>query len=114
MITREQLVDMFDNMARETSWDLTKPMVWGYFFTNDARAELEAAAALLQAQGYRVVALYLDDKERPRDPDLWWLHVEKTEVHTPDSLDQRNQALYRFADENDLDAYDGMDVGMIE
>ena len=26
MITREQLVEMFDNMARETSWDLRKPL----------------------------------------------------------------------------------------
>ena len=48
------------------------------------------------------------------DPDLWWLHVEKTEVHTPDSLHERNQALYRFAEEHGLDGYDGMDVGAID
>ena len=60
------------------------------------------------------VALYLEDKDNRKDPDLWWLHVEKTEIHTPDSLDQRNQALYRFAAEHGLDAYDGMDVGVIE
>lgn len=114
MITRQQLVEMFDNMARETSWDLAKPMVWGYFFTHASRPALDAAAPLLQEQGYRVVALYLEEKERPRDPDLWWLHVEKTEVHTPDTLDARNQQLYAFAKANGLDAYDGMDVGVID
>ena len=69
---------------------------------------------LLQAQGYRVIALYLEDKDNRKDLDLWWLHVEKTEVHTPDSLHERNQALYRFAEEHGLDAYDGMDVGAID
>ena len=64
--------------------------------------------------GYRVIALYLEDKDNRKDPDLWWLHVEKTEVHTPDSLHERNQALYRFAEEHGLDAYDGMDVGAID
>jgi hypothetical protein len=114
MITREQLVEMFDNMARETPWDLSKPMVWGYFFTHGTRPALEAVVPLLQEQGYRVIAPHLEDKDKRKEPDLWWLHVEKTEIHTPDSLDQRNQALYRFAAEHGLDAYDGMDVGVIE
>ena len=61
-----------------------------------------------------MIALYLEDKDNRKDPDLWWLHVEKTEVHTPDSLHERNQALYRFAEEHGLDAYDGMDVGAID
>ncbi|UOV05880.1 ribonuclease E inhibitor RraB [Pseudoxanthomonas mexicana] len=94
--------------------DLRKPLVWGYFFTHHARPALEAVVPLLQAQGYRVIALYLEDKDDRKDPDLWWLHVEKTEVHTPDSLHERNQALYRFAEEHGLDAYDGMDVGAID
>ena len=114
MITHEQLVEMFDNIAQETTWDLRKPLVWGYFFTHGSRAPLEAVVPLLQQQGYRVIALYLEDKDNGKHPDLWWLHVEKTEVHTPDSLHERNQALYRFAETHGLDAYDGMDVGAID
>ena len=45
---------------------------------------------------------------------LWWLHVEKIEVHSVASLDARNQVLYRSADEQGLDAYDGMDVGPVK
>ena len=51
MITHEQLVEMFDNMARETSWDLRKPLVWGYFFTHGSRPALEAVVPLLQERG---------------------------------------------------------------
>ena len=82
MITHEQLVEMFDNMARETSWDLRKPLVWGYFFTHGSRPALEAVVPQLQAQGYRVIALYLEDKDNRKESDLRWLHAEKTEVHT--------------------------------
>ena len=48
MITREQLGEMFDNMAKETPWDLRKPLVWGYFFTHGSRPALEAVVPLLQ------------------------------------------------------------------
>jgi len=111
MITRDSLVEMFDNMAKNTPWDLSKPVLWGYFFTDASRQKLQHAAPLLEKQGYRIVDIYLSDKEEPKEPDLWWLHVEKVEVHTPDTLDQRNQLLYQFADEQGIDAYDGMDVG---
>lgn len=32
-------------------------------------------------------------------------------MHNPDTLDQRNQLLYQFADDHGIDSYDGMDVG---
>jgi hypothetical protein len=114
MITKEQLVELFDNIAKTTPWDLSQPLVWSYFFTDASKEQLEHAASLLQGQGYRIADLFISDKEHPNDPDLWWLHAEKVEVHTPDSLDERNQALYRFADEQGLDSYDGMDVGPVD
>ena len=62
-------------------------------------------------QGYRFVEIFLSEKEDPDEPDLWWLHVEKIEIHSSDSLHERNQLLYEFADEHGLESYDGMDVG---
>lgn len=113
VITKDELIQMFDGMAKKTNWDLSQPMLWGYFFTDVSRTKLERAAPLLDKQGYRVVNIYLADKQHPQDPDLWWLHVEKIEPHTPDSLDQRNKTLYRFAEEQGLASYDGMDVGPV-
>ena len=114
MITRDQLDTMFASMARDTDWDLSAPLLWGYFFTHGSPEKLAQAAPLLEAQGYRVVDLFLSEKEEPNEPDLWWLHLEKVEVHTPQSLDARNQVLYAFADEHGLDAYDGMDVSPLQ
>lgn len=114
MITREQLVEMFENIERDTSWDLSQPLLWGYFFADADQTKLERVAPLLKKQGYRFVDIYLSDKEEPEEPDLWWLHVEKVEVHTADTLHERNQQLYAFADEHGLDSYDGMDVGPVE
>jgi len=88
-------------------------LLWGYFFTANSKNELKVVVPLLESQGYRFVDIYLSEKENPKEPDLWWLHVEKIEIHTPDTLDKRNQELYRFADDHNLDSYDGMDVGPV-
>jgi len=102
---------MFANITERTDWDLTKTMLWGYFFTHHEPQLLEESKASLVYRGYRYVDVYLSDKEDELEPDLWWLHVEKEEVHTPQSLEKRNDELYRFAAECGLDSYDGMDVG---
>jgi hypothetical protein len=114
VISREQLVEMFENIAKDTSWDMSKPMLWGYFFTDTDKVKLERAVPLLQKQGYRFVEIFLSEKEEADELDLWWLHVEKVEVHTPDTLNARNRSLYQFASDQELESYDGMDVGPIE
>lgn len=114
LITRDQLVEMFEGIAKDAKWDMSKPMLWGYFFTDTDRSSLERVSPILQKQGYRFVEIFQSEKEDPNEPDLWWLHVEKVEIHTPDTLDQRNQLLYKFADEHKLGSYDGMDVGPVE
>jgi hypothetical protein len=113
VITRDELVEMFDSIARDAKWDMSKPMLWGYFFTDSDKAQLERVAPLLQKQGYRYVEIFLADKDDQDERDLWFLHVERVEVHTPDSLYERNRALYKFADDHGLDSYDGMDVGPV-
>jgi hypothetical protein len=111
LITKDSLVEMFENIAETTDWDMSGPMLWGYFFTHGSKGTLERVAPILESQGYRLVDIHVGDKDSPEDPDLWWLHVERVETHTPDSLNDRNRLLYQFADEHGVDTYDGMDVG---
>ena len=111
MITRAEIEDMFADMAEDTDWDLSGPLLWGYFFTDADADRLRGVAPVLEAQGYHVVDVFLGDKEDADAPDEWWLHVEKVEMHTPASLDMRNQLLYAFAKTHELGSYDGMDVG---
>ena len=114
MIEKSQLELMFEQIADNTDWDLSAPLIWGFDFTDASADTLSAAVPALEQEGYRFVEVYLADKEKPTDPDLWVLHVEKIEVHTPDTLDQRNAELYRFAAEHGLGAYDGMDVAPVD
>jgi hypothetical protein len=114
VISREQLVEMFENIGKDAKWDMSKPMLWGYFFTDTDKVKLERVVPLLQKQGYRFVEIFLSEKEEADEPDLWWLHVEMIEVHTPNTLDARNRSLYQFASDQKLASYDGMDVGPVE
>jgi hypothetical protein len=109
--TRESLEQMFSQIAERSKWDMSGEMLWGYFFTNQHRQPLELAAKALTKRGYRLVNIYLSDKDKPGDPDLWWLHVERVEHHSVDSLDRRNHELTTFAKNAGLKSYDGMDVG---
>jgi len=113
VITKGQLVEMFNNLPQGPDWDSSKPLLWGYFFTDSSKKKLQVAAPLLEQRGYRVVDIHLSDKDDPKEPDLWWLHVERVEIHNPDTLDQRNRLLYQFADDQGIDSYDGMDVGPV-
>lgn len=105
MISRDQLREMFEGLARKTKWDLSGPLLWGYFFTSSNRQPLEDASLALARRGYRIVEI------REGENGVWWLHVEKEEHHSVESLDIRNQELEAFADEWSLSSYDGMDVG---
>jgi len=104
-ISRDQLEVMFKGMRTNTPWDVDGSLLWGYFFTDRAKAPLESAAAVLVSQGYRLVEI------RRNGPAAWLLHVEKVEHHTVDSLDTRNAEFRAFASDRGLGSYDGMDVG---
>jgi glutathionylspermidine synthase len=109
MIEKSQLQEMFDNIRAKTKWNIDGNMVWGYFFTAENEAALEAPSKELSKMGYKVVAIYPSD-----DKSMFWLHVEKIETHTVQSLFQRNSELYRFASRFDEVEYDGMDVGPVQ
>ena len=113
MITKAQLEEMFDGVHDEPGWDLDSPLVWDYFFTDTDREKLIRAAATLESLGYEVVGL-LEPGPDEDDKEILFLQVRKVEHHTIDTLDARNQELYRFADEHDLKSYDGMDMSRLK
>lgn len=112
MITLEQLEEMFANISADAKWDMKRPMLWGYFFIDHSRSKLEVACSALVQQGYRFVDIFIPDLDEGED-EYFFLHVEREEVRSPQSLHDRNLQLYAFAELHKLDAYDGMDVGPI-
>lgn len=113
-ITLESLESMFNNIQKETEWDISNALLWGYFFTHNEPKKLEEASTILESRGYKVVDIYLSDKDEENEPDLFWLHVSKVEIHTPKTLDEQNNEFYIFAHDFGLDSYDGMDVGPVD
>jgi hypothetical protein len=110
MIELDQLEEMFANIAEGAKWDMSQPMLWGYFFTDRSREKLESVVPALERDGCRYVALFVPELDEGQEP-YYFLHVEKEEVHTPASLHERNAQFYALADLHGLDSYDGMDVG---
>src|SRR5688572_22964438 len=108
MSSIENLRQMFANMRTNTKWDVDGDLLWGYFFTDPDPKKLEPVGTLLSKNGYQVVSIYETD-----DKSTHFLHVERVESHTPETLYARNQEFYRLADEFGIESYDGMDVGPV-
>ena len=102
----------FAQMQAE-GWDTSIPMLWGYFFLAHDRASLVRVAKRLTALGYRRVSVEATDPDEYGQV-LFQLQVERVEVHTPESLAQRNSELQALAWEEGLKSYDGWDAGLVE
>jgi hypothetical protein len=107
-IPREQLEAMFRGMRAEADWDTDRDLLWGYFFTDPNPERLKPLASQLVEQGYGFVSIYETD-----DKSTYFLHVEREETHTPESLFERNRQLNTLAEEFAIESYDGMDVGPV-
>ncbi len=105
-IPLSQLEAMFADMRTKTKWDVDGPLLWGYFFLDPSSEKLKAVAADLEGSGFRVVGIV-----KVAAKQAWRLHVERIEVHTPASLNARNNDLYLLVEKHSLASYDGMDVG---
>ncbi len=111
-IDRSVLEEMFASIRSNTEWPIDGDMLWGYFFTDKDQAKLERAGQELEARGYRYVGILRPDGD-DEDQETLYLHVERVETHTVETLHRRNMELYDLAEELGLDTYDGMDVGPV-
>jgi len=107
-ITFDQLENMFAKMRAGLGDKVDGELLWGYFFTDTDASKLQPVADFLSQEGYRVVSIY-----QSQNKDEYFLHVEKVEHHTAESLNQRNTEFYKLADKYNLNSYDGMDVGPV-
>ena len=107
--SRADVDDMFARIRATTKWDIDHDMVWGYFFVAGSEMPLSNLSARLKSDGYRVV----DDMGLRAEGGQSWLHVEKVETHTVDSLNKRDHELCDLAAKFPNTKYDGMDVGPV-
>lgn len=103
-LTIEQLEHFYQTISEKTDWDLSRKMVWGYFFSDHKKSKLEKARHILEKKGYQFAEIH-------KKNGLYWLQMNFVEMHTILSLDKKNDELYILADKLKLNSYDGMDVG---
>ena len=104
----EQLERMFSDMRNKSGWNATGDLLWGYFFTDPDPSKLAPLAQHLVNLGYRFVSIYETD-----DQSTHFLHVERVEAHTPNSLFEHTAQMNTLAEQFGLASYDGMDVGLV-
>lgn len=113
-ITVEQLDEMFNDIKEQGQWDLSKPLLWGYFFTDGDPTKLALVIPEIESMGYSIVDIFQAKKEDETEADSFYLHVAKIEIHNSKTLNKINDDFYILAHKNGLDSYDGMDVGPVE
>ncbi|WP_256375286.1 ribonuclease E inhibitor RraB [Pedobacter sp. ok626] len=106
-IPLKQVEDFYANM-KEKGVNTDTTMLYGYFFTNETKKPLEAAAEELKKKNFQFVKIYQSDD------NIYWLHVERKEKHNSNSLYVLNKELYNLASRYNLQSYDGYDVGNVD
>ncbi len=97
----------------EANFDIDQKCRWSYFFGDGSEKKLTALGSRLESEGYEPIG-FIEAGEDDDNPDLIYLRVDMEELHTVQSLHQRNQEFYALVKEFDIAAYEGMDVGPAE
>ncbi|UOK41614.1 MULTISPECIES: ribonuclease E inhibitor RraB [Flavobacterium] len=113
MITIETVIDFFNDLKNKDDFDTSKPLLYGYFFTDESKNKLLKVSGILENIGFKIVDIFDAEVEEDETP-FFYLHIEKIEIHTPNSLDARNKYFYELADKYGLESYDGFDIGNID
>ena len=110
----EGITEIFNDAKTEDGWDLSEEMLYSYYFVDESVDKLEKLGLKLEADGYDFVDVFeLGDEETEQSTGEYLLHIDKTEVHTPESLAQRNVEFAKLAEEYELKTYDGWEFGEV-
>ena len=115
--TESQLADIkeiFADARREDNWNLEEEMLYSYYFVDASVDKLEKLGLKLEADGYDFVDVFeLGDEETEKPTGEYLLHIDKVEIHTPESLAARNVEFQKLADEYEIETYDGWEFGEV-
>ncbi len=110
----EGIKKIFADAASEDKWNLGEEMLYSFYFVDTDVDKLEKLGLKLEADGYDFVDVFeLGDEKTDESTGEYLLHIDKVEVHTPESLAQRNVEFQKLADEYELETYDGWEFGEV-
>lgn len=114
MINRETITDFFEDLKENNNFNIDEKLLWSYFFLDKNKKKLKDFAFKLEQLGYEFDSIFEAEKVNEEDNEEYYLQVTKIEHHTIDSLNDVNTMFYKLAEENDINLYDGFDVGNLE
>jgi hypothetical protein len=110
----EGIKEIFAEAKAEDNWNLEEPMLYTYYWVDTNVEKLEKLGNHLQEQGYDFVDVFeLGDEDTNKSTGEYLLHIDKVEVHTPESLAERNVEFQKLADEYEIETYDGWEFGEV-
>ncbi|MEP6903487.1 MAG: ribonuclease E inhibitor RraB [Actinomycetota bacterium] len=110
----EGIREIFNTARTEDKWNTDEEMLYSYYFVDTDVEKLEKLGLKLETDGYDFLDIFeLGDEETDESTGEYLLHIDKTEIHTPESLAQRNVEFQRLADESEIASYDGWEFGEV-
>jgi hypothetical protein len=111
----ETIREIFAQAKQEDNWNLDEPMLYSYYFVDESIEKLEKLGLHLENEGFDFVDIFeLGDEETGESTGEYLLHIDKVEIHTPESLAERNVRFQQLADEYEIETYDGWEFGEVE
>ena len=110
----EGIKEIFETARTEDKWNLDEEMLFSYYFVDESADKLEKLGIYLGEQGYEFVDVFeLGDEETEEPTGEFLLHIDKNEIHTPESLAQHNVEFQNLADEHEIETYDSWEFGEV-
>jgi hypothetical protein len=111
----EGIKEIFATAENEDKWNLREEMLFSYYFVDESIERLEKLGAKLEADGLDFIGIFeIGDEETDESTGEYLLQIDKVEIHTPESLAQRNVEFQNLADEHEIASYDGWEFGEVE
>jgi hypothetical protein len=110
----EGIREIFETARTEDGWNLEEEMLYSYYFVDRDIDKLEKVGLQLEKDGFDFVDIFeIGDDETGESTGEYLLHIDKVEIHTPESLAERNVEFQKMADENEIASYDGWEFGEV-
>lgn len=118
LITKAMVEEFFQETRQFTedgqaTFSIDEVCRWSYYFGDTSEEKLTRLGSFLESEGYEPIG-FLEADDEDDDPDTLFLRVDMEELHTVDSLDERNTYFVALVKEYEIASYEGMDVGPVD
>jgi hypothetical protein len=111
----EGIEEIFAEAKREDNWNLDEEMLYSYYFVDTDLDKLDKFGEHLETLGFIPIGIFeLGDEETEKPTGEFLLHIDKVEIHTAQSLAERNVEFTKLAEQFEIAAYDGWEFGEVE